>query len=132
MSDPHAWPAPAPTDRRDAPPGWQPPAPADARRRGLAVTAFVTGIATVLVGVVLGLAVPFVNASGLDLDAMSAIQTTDGVLTVVLSLVAVITGSVALARKEGAALAAAGTALGAAGLLTVAAGLLHGALYQVL
>jgi hypothetical protein len=96
--------------------------------------AFVAGTATVLVGAVFTLALPFVlSSSGYAPSSVGVLQLVNGILTGVLALVATVTGAVALVRRlPGTALASAGTALGAAALLGVALGLAQGALYQVL
>ena len=109
------------------------PAPG-ARRSPLAVVAFVSGTATVLVGAVFTLAFPFVlSSSGYSPSSVGVLQLVNGILTGVLALVATVTGAVALARRlPGTALAAAGTALGAAALLGAVLGLVQGALYQLL
>ncbi|MBN0039186.1 hypothetical protein JN535_03230 [Cellulosimicrobium cellulans] len=125
---PEAWSAPA-----LSPHGSSSPAPG-ARRSPLAVVAFVAGAATVLVGAVFTLALPFVlSSSGYSPSSVGVLQLVNGILTGVLALVATVTGAVALVRRlPGTALAAAGTALGAAALLGVVLGLVQGALYQVL
>ena len=125
---PETWSAPAPY-------GSSSPASAPgARRSPLAVVAFVAGTATVLVGAVFTLALPFVlSSSGYAPSSVGVLQLVNGILTGVLALVATVTGAVALVRRlPGTALASAGTALGAAALLGVALGLAQGALYQVL
>ncbi|QJW37974.1 hypothetical protein [Cellulosimicrobium protaetiae] len=111
------------------------PAPAPgARRSPLAVASFVTGVATVLVGAVVTLAVPFVlSSSGYSPTSVSVLQLVNGVVVGLLGLAAVITGAVVLVQRQpGTALAAAGTALGASALLGVLLGLGQGLLYTVL
>lgn len=125
---PETWSAPAPY-------GSSSPAPAPgARRSPLAVVAFVAGTATVLVGAVVTLALPFVlTSSGYAPSSVGVLQLVNGILTGLLALVATVTGAVALVRRlPRTALASAGTALGAAALLGVVLSLVQGALYQVL
>ncbi len=118
---------------------WSPPAaygtssPPPARRSPWAVTAFVAGVVTVLAGGLASLALPLVLSSGYDPTAVGLLQLVRGALTGVLALVATVTGTVALVRRQpGTALAAAGTALGASALFGIVGGLVQGALYQVL
>ncbi|MFE6234572.1 hypothetical protein [Cellulosimicrobium sp. NPDC057862] len=128
QTGPETWSSPAP-------PAYGPPAPApSARRSPLAVTSFVTGAATVLVGAAVTLAFPFVlSSSGYSPTSVSVLQLVNGILTGLLGLAAVVTGAVALVRRlPGTAFAAAGTALGAAALLGLVLSLVQGALYQVL
>lgn len=106
--------------------------PVPARRSPLAVTAFVSGVVTVLVGGLASLALPLVLSSGYDPTAVGLLQFARGTLTGLLALVATVTGTVALVRRQpGTGLASAGTALGASALFGLVSGLVQGALYQV-
>lgn len=110
------------------------PSAAPPRRSGLALVSFWAGVATVLVGAVYTLALPVVIRS-MSFASMSyvTLQAGHGILSVVLALVAVVTGLVVLVRRApGTGFAAAGTALGAAALLSVVLGLLQGVLLRVL
>lgn len=132
MSAPEPGPA---TWSSPAPPASAPSAPSApaARRSPLAVVAFVAGVATALVSALFTLAVPLVlSTSGFSYGALGALQLVNGVLGSALAITAVVTGSVALVRRQpGAALAGAGTALGASTLLGVVLGLVQGGLYQL-
>ncbi len=86
-----------------------------------------------LAGGVASLALPLVLSSGYDPTVVGLLQLVRGALTGLLALVATVTGTVALVRRQpGTALAAAGTALGASALFGIVGGLVQGALYRML
>jgi hypothetical protein len=120
------------------PPGAQPGVPSPAGptkptlRSGLALVSFWAGVATVLVGAVYTLALPVVIRSmSFTSTSYVVLQAGHGILSVVLALVAVVTGLVVLVRRApGTGFAAAGTALGAAALVSVVLGLLQGVILR--
>ncbi|WP_454041778.1 hypothetical protein [Cellulosimicrobium sp. Marseille-Q8652] len=123
--------APHPYDGGPAVPLVAPPHSAP-RRSGLALVSFWAGVATVVVGAVYTLALPVVLRSmSFTSTSYVVLQAGHGILSVVLALVAVITGLVVLGRRApGTGFAAAGTALGAAAILNVVLGLLQGVLIR--
>ncbi|MBD5785138.1 hypothetical protein IF650_02995 [Cellulosimicrobium terreum] len=108
--------------------------PSAARRRSaLAVTSFVAGLVTVLVGTLVTLLYPFIlSASGYSPITLSTIQIVNTFLGGVAGLVALVTGLLALARRDaGTGLAAAGAALGGAAVLSVVVSLVQGLLFRM-
>lgn len=101
----------------------------------LAVVSLSAGIATVLIGSLFVLILPSLYRGGYDVFALvNVVQIANGGLTLLLGLVAVVTGVVALLRKgpRGRARAGGGIALGAAALASVVVTLLQTVLFQFL
>ncbi|MBD8078749.1 hypothetical protein [Cellulosimicrobium arenosum] len=109
------------------------PGPTSRRRSPLAVTSFVAGLVTVLVGTLVTLVYPFIlSASGYSPAVLSTVQIGNGFLGGIAGLVALVTGLLALSRRDaGTGLAAAGAALGGSAVLGVVVALAQGLLYRV-
>lgn len=118
-------------------PAFDEPAPASrptgSARSPLGLVSFIAGAVNVLLGTVLSFAVSatIIAAAG-DYTAVGMLQLGQTVVSVLLALVAVVTGVIALLRRGAPkGFAAAGTALGGASLFGVLASVAQSALYQL-
>lgn len=102
-------------------------------RSPLGLVSFIAGVVNVLLGSVLSFAVSatIISAAG-DYTAVGVLQVAHSAVSVLLALVAIVTGVIVL-LKRGApkGFAAAGTALGAAELFGLLVSFGHAAFYQL-
>ncbi|WP_152030870.1 hypothetical protein [Agromyces aureus] len=109
-------------------------APAAPTRSALALVSFIAGLTVVLLGVLVTLLYPLIFISQpMSTGVVVVVQTGSGILTALVALVAVVTGTIALLKRGGASktLAAAGTALGGAAIVQLLAGLVQSGLFQL-